>query len=154
MSLFQSGLRSRRRCGTLEPIRESTSRCRIIQETDGLLAEVVERLRAGVSFVTAHQETGIPSRQISEFAAEHHADLIMLGTFDDPLITFFLGTLQSRTSPWLPCPVFTVRAPKGPDARHHNAHSAFKQIVVPVDFSDCSDALEYGTYIAKDLMHP
>lgn len=122
-------------------------------ETDGLLAEVVERLRAPGVSVTAHQETGIPSRQICEFAVEHHADLIMLGTHGRTgLDHILLGSTAEQVLTMAPCPVFTVRAPKGPDARHHNAPLAFKQIVVPVDFSDCSlDALEYGTYIAKDF---
>ena len=122
-------------------------------ETDGRLAEVVARLRVPGRSVTGHQQTGIPSVQICEFAFEHQTNLIMMGTHGRTgLDHIFLGSTAERVLTMAPCPVLTVRAPKGPDARHHNAPLAFKQIVVPVDFSDCSlDALEYGTYIAKDF---
>ncbi|MBS0170363.1 MAG: universal stress protein [Nitrospira sp.] len=121
-------------------------------ETDGRLVEVVERLRAPGVSVTAHQETGIPSRQICEFAIEHHADLIMVGTHGRTgLDHMFLGSTAEQVLTMAPCPVFTVRAPKGLSPRHHHEPLAFKQVVVPVDFSDCSlKALEYGTFIAKD----
>lgn len=123
------------------------------EETDGQLAEVVRRLRPTAVSVTGHQQTGIPSVQICEFAIEHQADLIMMGTHGRTgLDHIFLGSTAERVLTIAPCPVLTVRAPKGSDARHTSAPVACGQVVVPVDFSDCSlDALEYGTQIAKDF---
>ncbi len=122
-------------------------------ETDGRLAEVVARLRVPGRSVTGHQQTGMPSVQICEFAIEHQTDLIMMGTHGRTgLDHIFLGSTAERVLTMAPCPVLTVRAPKGRDARHNNAPVVWEQMIVPVDFSDCSlDALEYGTQLAKDF---
>ena len=122
-------------------------------ETDGRLAEVVARLRVPGRSVTGHQQTGIPSVQICEFAFEHQTNLIMMGTHGRTgLDHIFLGSTAERVLTMAPCPVLTVRAPKGPDARYNNAPVVLEQVIVPVDFSDCSlDALEYGTQLAKEF---
>ena len=51
-----------------------------------------------------------------------------------------------------PCPVLTIRASKESGVGQGTAPITFTQILVPIDFSDCSvDALECAIQLAKDL---
>lgn len=122
-------------------------------ETDGRLHEVVQRLQLPTVSVSGHQLIGTPSVQICEAAMKYRADLIVLGTHGRTgLDHILLGSTAERVLTMAPCPVLTVRAPKGAEDRHHKAPITFEQVLVPVDFSDCSlDALEYGIQIAKDF---
>jgi nucleotide-binding universal stress UspA family protein len=123
------------------------------EETDGRLADAVQRLRSPTVSVTGHQRTGIPSVQICEVAMEYRADLIVMGTHGRTgLDHILLGSTAERVLTMAPCPVLTIRAPKDSEARQDQTPVTFKQIVVPIDFSDCSlDALEHGIQLAKDF---
>lgn len=122
-------------------------------ETDERLRETVRRLQRSTVPVTGHQLIGIPSVQICEAARKYHADLIVLGTRGRTgLDQFLLGSTAERVLTMAPCPVLTVRAPKGRDVQDQKSPITFEQIVVPVDFSTCSlDALEYGSQMARDF---
>lgn len=123
-------------------------------ETDGRLHEVVRRLQLPTVSVSGHQLIGTASVQICEAAMKYRVDLIVLGTHGRTgLDHILLGSTAERVLTMASCPVLTVRAPKGgAEGRHHKAPMTFEQVLVPVDFSDCSlDALEYGIQIAKDF---
>ena len=122
-------------------------------ETDGRLHEVVQRLQLPTVSVSGHQLIGTPSVQICEAAMKYGADLIVLGTHGRTgLDHILLGSTAERVLTMAPCPVLTVRAPKGAEGRHHKAPITFEKVLVPVDFSDCSlDALEYGIQMAKNF---
>lgn len=123
------------------------------EETDGRLADAVQRLRSPMVSVIGHQRTGIPSVQICEVAMEYRADLIVMGTHGRTgLDHILLGSTAERVLTMAPCPVLTIRAPKDSEARQDQSPITFKQIVVPIDFSDCSlDALECGIQLAGDF---
>ncbi|MGH7233210.1 MAG: universal stress protein [Nitrospiraceae bacterium] len=114
-------------------------------ETDKRLADTVRRLTQPPVLATSQQRAGIPDVVICEAAAEDQADLIMLGTHGRTgLQHILLGSTAERVLTIAPCPVMTVREPKGRITCTH--------VVVPIDLSGCSfDALEYGIQIAKDL---
>ncbi len=121
------------------------------EETDGRLAETVQRLRSPTVSVTGHQRTGMPSVQICEVAMEYRADVIVMGTHGRTgLDHVLLGSTAERVITMAPCPVLAIRAPNASATRQDQAPITFKQIVVPIDFSDCSlDALEHGIRLAK-----
>ena len=123
------------------------------RETDARLADVVRRIQRQMTPMTGHQIIGIPSVQICQAAMRSDADLIVLGTHGRTgLEHILLGSIAERVLTMAPCPVLTVREPEGSERRHTRVPLTFKQITVPVDFSDCSmDALEYGIQIAKDV---
>jgi nucleotide-binding universal stress UspA family protein len=123
------------------------------RETVERVAEAVRRLQQPTAPVTGQQRPGIASVVICEAAMEHHADLIVLGTHGRTgLEHILLGSTAERVLTIAPCPVLTVRVPKGSEARHTRAPIKLEHVVVPIDFSGCSlDALEYGIQIAKDF---
>ncbi|HJU05313.1 MAG TPA: universal stress protein [Nitrospiraceae bacterium] len=122
------------------------------RETDERVSEVVRRLQPSTALVTHQQDVGIPDVRICRVAMETHTDLIVLGTHGRTgLQHILLGSTAERVLTMAPCPVLTVREPKGVEERHKKAAITFHHVAVPIDFSDCSmDALEYGIRIAKD----
>lgn len=120
-------------------------------ETHERLDDIVRRLAQPAGRVRSQQQTGIPDAIICETAQEIPADLIVLGTHGRTgLRHILLGSTAERVLTIAPCPVLTIR--QHGQLEEHDAKKPiqFKQLVIPMDFSDCSlDALEYGVQIAK-----
>jgi len=123
------------------------------RDTAEQLAEVARRLTLPADAVVHQPIAGIPSRLICAAAMMHDADLIVLGTHGRTgLEHILLGSTAERVLTIAPCPVLTVREAKSSEGQLHRMPKNFEQVVVPVDFSDCSlDALEYGIQIAKAM---
>ncbi len=120
------------------------------------LEQAERRLGALGLTVERHQEIGVPSHWISQKAREIKADAIVMGTHGRTgLQHVLLGSTAERTMRMAPCPVLTVRvADEGAAATAARAGSApaFRQILVPVDFSDCSlEAVEYAAVLAAQF---
>jgi nucleotide-binding universal stress UspA family protein len=123
------------------------------RETDERVADAVRRLQQPGIPVTGHQMMGIPSVLICDAAVKSHADLIVLGTHGRTgLEHVLLGSTAERVLTMAPCPVLTVRQPKGSEGPPKEVPITFQHVTVPIDFSDCSlDALEYAIQLAKDF---
>lgn len=98
-----------------------------------------------------HLRTGTSAfHEICRLAQEIPADLVVMSTHGyTGLKHVFLGSTAERVVQHAPCPVFAVRQlSKGPAAKK----SGYKKILVPVDFSDCSQkALQYAIGFANEL---
>lgn len=86
--------------------------------------------------------TGRPFLEIVQAAKENDVDIILIGTHGRAGIDrVFLGSVAERVVRKSYCPVMVVR---------NSEYAGFKQIVVPVDFSDCSKmALECAISTAR-----
>jgi nucleotide-binding universal stress UspA family protein len=122
-------------------------------ETNDRLDDIVRRLTQPAGRVRYQQRAGIPDAIICQMAEEIPADLIVLGTHGRTgLQHVLLGSTAERVLTIAPCPVLTMRQHGKVEGHDAKKPIQFKQIVVPMDFSDCSlDALEYGGQIAKDF---
>jgi len=99
---------------------------------------------------------GIPSQQIKEVAKECGAVLAVLGTHGwTGLEHILLGSTAERVVRGAPCPVLTVRMARAGAPPPESAVSGpirIQQILVPIDFSDCSlDALEFAAQVAEQF---
>jgi nucleotide-binding universal stress UspA family protein len=75
------------------------------------LEPLVERARAEGVSAEALVLTGAPDEAITEAAALHGADLVIVGTHGRKGVSkFFLGSVASRVISSAPCPVLTVHA--------------------------------------------
>lgn len=127
------------------------------KESGRQLEELVGRARRQGLRTQSHQVAGIPSERINERARESGADLVVLGTHGRTgLEHILLGSTAERVVKGAPCPVLTVRLARrkerpgeaGPAA----APPRVQRILLPVDFSDCSqEAFEYGVQVAKQF---
>ncbi len=120
-------------------------------ETHERLDEIVRRLAQPAGRVKYQRRAGIPDTIICETAQEVRADLIVLGTHGRTgLRHVLLGSTAERVLTIAPCPVLTIRK-QGQEEEHRATKPVqFKQIAIPIDFSDCSlNALEYGVQMAK-----
>lgn len=122
-------------------------------ETHERLDEIVQRLAQPAGRVRAQQRAGIPDTIICETAQEVHADLIVLGTHGRTgLQHVLLGSTAERVLTMAPCPVLTIRKLEKVEGQGATKPIQFGQIVVPIDFSDCSmDAVEYGVQFARQF---
>jgi nucleotide-binding universal stress UspA family protein len=69
-----------------------------------------DRKRYKAELVTA---VGLPFRQIINYAADQHIDLIIMGTHGRGAFAHaILGSVAERVVRFAPCPVLTVRSPK------------------------------------------
>ncbi|GMV49607.1 MAG: universal stress protein [Nitrospira sp.] len=107
------------------------------------------RARAGGRSAATRIEVGIPSQVVQTVATEIGADLLVVGTHGRTgLDHVLIGSTAERVVRMAPCPVLSVKAPKG--AAGSGAAGDLKRIVAPVDLSRCSlDALEYAARFAK-----
>ncbi|HWF59889.1 MAG TPA: universal stress protein [Nitrospira sp.] len=122
-------------------------------ETNARLDEIVRRLAQPAGRIGYQQRAGIPDTIICETAQEVRADLIVLGTHGRTgLRHVLLGSTAERVLNIAPCPVLTIRKHGQVEGHDPTKPIQFKQIAVPIDFSDCSlNALEYGVQIVKDF---
>ncbi|MDF0667695.1 MAG: universal stress protein [Nitrospira sp.] len=120
-------------------------------ETHERLDEIVRRLAQPAGRVKHQQRAGIPDTIICETAQEVRADLIVLGTHGRTgLRHVLLGSTAERVLTMALCPVLTIRKHEEVEGHDVKKPIQFKQIAVPIDFSDCSlDAVGYGVQIAK-----
>ena len=113
-----------------------------------LLAEAHQQ----VPQTSIEMRAGLPSSQICDVARECKADLIITGTHGWAGFNRFLfGSVAERVIQRAPCPVLSIpdRSPEE-TAGIHALTIQPRQIVMPIDFSDCSmDAYEYAVQVAK-----
>lgn len=121
------------------------------QHLDAVLKEIGE---SGVSG-KIHIGVGIPSQEIIDAARKLDADIVILGTRGvTGLEHVLVGSTAERVVRGAPCPVLSVhlspqQADKAP-VEGQQAHISVHNILVAVDFSDCSlEALEYAILVAK-----
>jgi nucleotide-binding universal stress UspA family protein len=76
-----------------------------------------------------------PADEITRYARAHNIDLIVMGTHGRGRVAhLLLGSVAERVARTAPCPVLTMReTPRTPGGRR-------PRILVPTDFSPCSDA--------------
>lgn len=76
-----------------------------------------------------------PADPITRYARAHHIDLIVMGTHGRGRVAhLLLGSVAEKVARTAPCPVLTMReTPRTPGGRR-------PRILVPTDFSPCSDA--------------
>lgn len=102
-----------------------------------------------------HVRKGRPFEQICRLAAQADIDLIVIPTRGNTgLKHLALGSTAERVVRYSPCPVLVFRSlPKGGrNGKLPAASIAFRRIVVPTDFSDCSmKALDYAKRLAKEF---
>lgn len=94
--------------------------------------------------VTASARAFSAAEEILNYADDNKIDLIVMGTHGRSAIShFLLGSVTERVIRMVKCPVLTFRK----DSKSINH---FKNIIVPIDFSDHSKlALRYALEIAK-----
>jgi nucleotide-binding universal stress UspA family protein len=122
-------------------------------DRDQLLVEMkrfVETECAPGSPIEPMIREGHAATEILSEAAELHADLLVMGTHGrSGFERLLLGSITEKVLRKAGCPVLTV------PRRHPDAVPAtpvlFRQILCPVDFSDCSmRALTYATSLARE----
>ena len=116
------------------------------------LKQLLDEAHEQVPHAALELRTGLASNQICDMAREHHADLIITGTHGwTGFNRVVFGSIAERVIQRAPCPVLSVPDHKPEEtADLHTLAIQPRQIVVPIDFSDCSiDAYEYGVEVAK-----
>jgi nucleotide-binding universal stress UspA family protein len=98
--------------------------------------------------VTAVEESSVPADEIERYAKQQDIDLIVMGTHGHRGVAHaLLGSVAERVVRVAPCPVITVREPKG---AHDAGWTPPARILVPTDFSPPSDrALEHARVLAR-----
>ncbi len=116
------------------------------------LKQLLDEAHENVPHAALEMRTGLASSQICDVAREHHADLIITGTHGwTGFNRVIFGSIAERVIQQAPCPVLSIpdRSPEE-NADLHSLTIRPRQIILPVDFSDCSiDAYEYGVDVAK-----
>ncbi len=116
------------------------------------LKQLLNKAHQKIPHAALEMRTGLASAQICEVAQEHNADLIITGTHGwTGFNRVIFGSIAERVIQRAPCPVLSIpdRSP-GETTDLHTLSLQPRQIVLPMDFSDCSmDAYEYAVQIAK-----
>jgi nucleotide-binding universal stress UspA family protein len=116
------------------------------------LNQLLAEAHPKVPQTSIEMRAGPPSSQICDVARECKADLIITGTHGWAGFNRFLfGSVAERVIQRAPCPVLSIpdRSPEE-TAGIHALTIQPRQIVMPIDFSDCSmDAYEYAVQVAK-----
>ena len=103
------------------------------QQAITLLTTATSKIRQSGYEVSSEFQMGVPKRDISEFAKQWHAVLIMMGSLGLSAIKrFFLGSVAQAVLRSAPCSVEIVRTPESED------RSEGMKIVLGVDGSDFS----------------
>lgn len=116
------------------------------------LQQLLDEAHQHVPHTALEMRTGLASSQICDVARECKADLIITGTHGwSGFNRVIFGSIAERVIQQAPCPVLSIpdRSPEE-TAGLHTLTIQPRQIVLPVDFSDCSiDAYEYAVEVAK-----
>ena len=116
------------------------------------LNQLLTEAHQQVPQASIEMRAGLPSSQICDVAREHKADLIITGTHGwTGFNRVLFGSVAERVIQRAPCPVLSIpdRSPEE-TAGMHSLTIQPRQIVMPIDFSDCSmDAYEYAVEVAK-----
>ncbi len=116
------------------------------------LKQLLDEAHQHVPHAALEMRTGLASSQICDVAREQHTDLIITGTHGwTGFNRVVFGSIAERVIQRAPCPVLSI-PDRNPDETTdlHTLTLQPRQIVLPVDFSDCSiDAYEYGVEVAK-----
>ena len=121
---------------------------KLTQRGEETLARFVDRAtEAGIEMTTDLLETTEPIHEaINDYAADHDADLIVMGTHGRTgLNRFVLGSVTERTLRVSPVPVLSIHEDSSLD-------SGFETILVPTDGSDAASfAAEHGISLAAAI---
>jgi nucleotide-binding universal stress UspA family protein len=105
--------------------------------------QLQDRVPAGDQATLAVERSDEPADEITSYARVHNIDLIVMGTHGrGRMAHLLLGSVAEKVARTAPCPVLTMReaAP---------ATGECLRILVPTDFSECSDAaLAYAKRLA------
>jgi len=116
------------------------------------LKQLLDEASQHVPQAALEMRTGLASAQICDVAREYKADLIVTGTHGwTGFNRVIFGSVAERVIQRAPCPVLSIpdRSPEV-TADMHTLAIQPRQVILPVDFSDCSmDAYEYGVQVAK-----
>jgi nucleotide-binding universal stress UspA family protein len=116
------------------------------------LQQLLTEARQQIAHTEIELRTGLASAQICDVARAHKSDLIITGTHGwTGFNRVVFGSIAERVIQRAPCPVLSIpdRSPEEL-AGVHTLTIQPRQIVLPIDFSDCSmDAYEYGVQMAK-----
>lgn len=116
------------------------------------LHQLLAEARRDVPQASMEMRTGLPSSIVCDVAREQKADLIITGTHGwSGFNRVVFGSVAERVIQRAPCPVLSIpdRTPEE-IAGMHPLGIQPRQVILPVDFSDCSmDAYEYAVQIAK-----
>lgn len=116
------------------------------------LNQLLVEARQHVPKTAIEMRTGLASAQICDVARECKADLIITGTHGwTGFNRFVFGSIAERVIQRAPCPVLSIpdRSPEE-TAGMHALTIQPRQIVLPIDFSDCSmEAYEYAVEVSK-----
>jgi len=116
------------------------------------LSQLLAEAHQQVPRASIEMRAGLPSSLICDVAREHKADLIITGTHGwTGFNRVLFGSVAERVIQRAPCPVLSIpdRSPEE-TAGMHSLTIQPRQMVLPIDFSDCSmDAYEYAVEMAK-----
>jgi len=127
---------------------------------------LVSRIQSEVGACVGHFLTGVPEEVIFKLALEIGADCIFMGTRGwRGMDRILLGSTAERVVMTAPCPVLTVKFQSETDSTQSKESSGQglssepevsssppSHLLVPIDFSDCSqDAMEYAYQVASDF---
>jgi nucleotide-binding universal stress UspA family protein len=117
------------------------------------LAEVQEKHDVKFSPANCHVEAGRPYEKICGVARETAADLIVMATRGESgLKHLLLGSTTERVIRFAPSPVLVARGKsyKAALALGEKSKLKMRNILVPVDFSECSlTGVRYAAFLAK-----
>ena len=126
------------------------------KQAQAKLETLVAQAKERIPSVQCHLLEGMPAEQITTFAMDSHADLLITGTHGSTGVNrIFMGSVAERIVCLAPCPVLTIRSDEKGATEPGNVPEEGKRsvpthLLVPVDFSDCSlAAFEYAAQIAK-----
>lgn len=97
--------------------------------------------------------SGVPAREIVEYAARVNAGLIAIGTHGyGPLARFVLGSVADRVLHEAKCAVLVTKAPKAKVKHPKKKAKAFTKILFPTDFSETANlAMARAVGLAEDF---
>ena len=126
------------------------------KQSQSKIEKLVSQAKERIPSVQSQLLEGMPAEQITKFAVDSHADLLITGTHGSTGVNrMIMGSVAERVVCLAPCPVLTIWSDEEGFTEPANfpeeaKHSVPKHILVPLDFSDSSlAAFEYATQIAK-----